>query len=168
MFDNIGGKIKTLAEATCVLGILGSVIWAIATLMQSDYYHVTILESILILGLGSLGAWVGSFITYGFGELIENTTRIHEDNLELQKILTLIKNKSGEIDLQEDEASAISDNCEEKRQVIQSRKMNHLKCIKLIARRMKLCVLYVAKFKNLTGSCAGIVELVSRMNNNNI
>lgn len=56
MFDNIGGKIKTLAEATCVLGILGSVIWAIATLMQSDYYHVTILESILILGLGSLGA----------------------------------------------------------------------------------------------------------------
>ena len=46
--------------------------------------------------------------------------------------------------------------------------MNHLKCIKLIARRMKLCVLYVAKFKNLTGSCAGIVELVSRMNNNNI
>ena len=145
MFDNIGGKIKTLAEATCVLGILGSVIWAIATLMQSDYYHVTILESILILGLGSLGSWVGSFITYGFGELIENTTRIHEDNLELQKILTL-----------------------QKRQVIQSRKMNHLKCIKLIARQMKLCVLYVAKFKNLTGSCAGIVELISRMNNNNI
>ena len=115
MFDNIGGKIKTLAEATCVLGILGSVILAIATLMQSDYYHVTILESILILGLGSLGSWVGSFITYGFGELIENTTRIHEDNLELQKILTLIKNKSGEIDLQEDGAGAISDNCEAKK-----------------------------------------------------
>ncbi len=115
MFDNIGGKIKTLAEVVCILGIVGSVLWAIATLLQSNYHHVTILESILILGLGSLGSWVGSFITYGFGELIENTTRIHEDNLELQKILTLIKNKSGEIDLQENGASAISDNCEGKK-----------------------------------------------------
>ena len=65
MFDNIGGKIKTWAQILCILGIIGSVIWAIAILMQSSYYHVTILESALILGLGSLGSWVGSFITYG-------------------------------------------------------------------------------------------------------
>lgn len=31
---------------------------------------------------------------------------------------------------------------------------------------MKLCVLYVAKFKNLTESCAGIVEHFSQMKNN--
>ena len=168
MFDDIAGKIKALAKVTCGLGIAASIMGAFALWAQSSPYNSTTSAGVLVLVLGSLASWIGSFFTYGFGELIENTTRIHEDNLELQKILTLIKNKSGEIDLQEDEASAISDNCEEKRQVIQSRKMNHLKCIKLIARRMKLCVLYVAKFKNLTGSCAGIVELVSRMNNNNI
>ena len=43
MFDNIGGKIKTLAEVVCILGIVGSVLWAIATLLQSNYHHVTIL-----------------------------------------------------------------------------------------------------------------------------
>lgn len=103
MFDNIGGKIKTWAQILCILGITGAVIGAIATLMQSNYYHVTILESVLILGLGSLGSWVGSFITYGFGELIENTTKIHEDNIELQKMLTLIGRDSDKAETQENE-----------------------------------------------------------------
>ena len=107
MFDNIGGKIKTWAQILCILGITGSVIWAIATLMQSNYYHVTILESALILGLGSLGSWVGSFITYGFGELIENTTKIHEDNIELQKMLTLIEKDSDKVETQENEEDSI-------------------------------------------------------------
>lgn len=115
MFDNIGGKIKTLAAVTCGLGIIASIIGAIALWIQDSSYNPTAFTGVLVLVLGSLASWIGSFFTYGFGELIENTTRIHEDNLELQKILTLIKNKSGEIDLQEDEASAISDNCEEKK-----------------------------------------------------
>lgn len=115
MFDDIGGKIKTLAGVTCALGMIASVCGAIALWAQDSSYTPTIFLGVLVLGLGCLGSWVGSFITYGFGELIENTTRIHEDNLELQKILTLIKNKSGEIDLQEDGASAISDNCEAKK-----------------------------------------------------
>lgn len=110
MFDNIGGKIKTLAEVGCRLGITLFVLAAILIGMQGDIF-----TGLLVLVLGSLGTWIGGFFTYGFGELIENTTRIHEDNLELQKILTLIKNKSGEIDLQENETSTISDNCKAKK-----------------------------------------------------
>ena len=112
MFDDIAGKIKALAKVTCGLGIAASIMGAFALWAQSSPYNSTTSAGVLVLVLGSLASWIGSFFTYGFGELIENTTRIHEDNLELQKILTLIKNKSGEIDLQEDEASAISDNCE--------------------------------------------------------
>ena len=115
MFDDIAGKIKALAKVTCGLGIAASIMGAFALWAQSSPYNSPTSAGVLVLVLGSLASWIGSFFTYGFGELIENTTRIHEDNLELQKILTLIKNKSGEIDLQEDEASAISDNCEEKK-----------------------------------------------------
>ena len=78
MFDNIGGKIKTLAEVVCGLGITLFVLAAILIGMQGDIF-----TGLLVLVLGSLGTWIGGFFTYGFGELIENTTRIHEDNLEL-------------------------------------------------------------------------------------
>ena len=115
MFDDIAGKIKALAKVTCGLGIAASIMSAFALWAQSSPYNSTTSAGVLVLVLGSLASWIGSFFTYGFGELIESTTRIHEDNLELQKILTLIKNKSGEIDLQEDGAGAISDNCEAKK-----------------------------------------------------
>ena len=41
-----------------------------------------------------LGSWIGSFFTYGFGELIENTKAIHEDNLKIQGLLN---NQKGEV-----------------------------------------------------------------------
>ncbi len=96
MFDDIGGKIKTLAKVTCGLGIAASIIGAIALWMQNSRYTPTILMGALVLGLGCLGSWVGSFITYGFGQLIENTDDIHEDNmkihtdnLEIQRLLKI-------------------------------------------------------------------------------
>ena len=34
---------------------------------------------ILVIAIGSLFSWVGSFCLYGFGELIEKTTEIAEN-----------------------------------------------------------------------------------------
>lgn len=67
MFDNIGKKIKTLAQVVCWIGIIASVIAGLAALA------VSILSGLLIMGLGSLASWIGSFLTYGFGQLIENS-----------------------------------------------------------------------------------------------
>ncbi len=103
MFDNIGGKIKTLAAVTCGLGIAASIIGAIALWAQSSPYNSTTSAGVLVLVLGSLASWIGSFFTYGFGELIENTTKIHEDNIELQKMLTLIGKDSDKAETQENE-----------------------------------------------------------------
>lgn len=73
MFDNIGGKIKTLAVILCVLGIIASFAGAVALWAQSSRYNDTILEGVAILVAGCIGSWVGSFFIYGFGQLIENS-----------------------------------------------------------------------------------------------
>lgn len=87
MFDDIGGKIKMLAKVTCALGMIASVCGAIALWTQNSPYTPTILTGVLVLGLGCLGSWIGSFFTYGFGQLIENTNTIHSDNLKIQELL---------------------------------------------------------------------------------
>ena len=65
MFDNIGGKIKTLAKVVCWIGIVASVILGLLSRNA--------ITALLFIGIGSLGSWIGSFMTYGFGQLIENT-----------------------------------------------------------------------------------------------
>ena len=65
MFDNIGGKIKTLAKVVCWIGIVASVILGLLSM--------NVITALLIMGIGSLSSWIGSFMTYGFGQLIENT-----------------------------------------------------------------------------------------------
>ena len=80
MFDDIGGKIKKLAVVVTVVGIAVSVILGIVTMKESFF------TGLLIACLGGLASWVGSFVLYGFGELIDNTagiavtTRKEEEN----------------------------------------------------------------------------------------
>ena len=79
MFSNIGGKIKGLAAAICVIGIGISIICGVLMIIAG----VTIGNSVAMIGagfailiVGSLLSWVRSSFAYGFGELIENTAVI--------------------------------------------------------------------------------------------
>lgn len=73
MFENIGGKIKALAKVICWIGIIASIIGAIAIWAAGDRWNPTFFPGLLILVAGCLGSWLGSFFTYGLGELIEST-----------------------------------------------------------------------------------------------
>ena len=77
MFDNIGGKIKRYVTGMCLVGILASIIWAIVLWSQMNR-----LGYIVLIG-GCTGTWGGSIILYGFGELIEETTRNREINQQI-------------------------------------------------------------------------------------
>ncbi len=95
MFDNIGKKLKTLAEIVCTLGIISSVLFAFVLWGQGAYYGTTspLLSGVLVIGLGSLGSWIGGFFTYGFGQLIESVEDIRKNNAALQeKIESLERN----------------------------------------------------------------------------
>ena len=74
MFDNIGSKIKTLAKVICWLGIIGFVIIGVALMVIDDGNFA--LLGFLLLFFGPLSAWIGSFMTYGFGQLIENSGKL--------------------------------------------------------------------------------------------
>ena len=90
MFKNIGKKIKGLAKFICWLGIILSVLIGVIMITGGSVDMSGIegaenlqgLQSmgwvggVLFIIIGCLASWIGSFFTYGFGQLIENTDKI--------------------------------------------------------------------------------------------
>ncbi len=100
MFNNIGKKIQALAKVLCWVGIIASIILAIiawvgagqASRSSSSYYYndfyiggvrmagsdsgtALVISGFMILILGVLFSWIGSWGLYAFGRLVEN---VHE------------------------------------------------------------------------------------------
>ena len=71
MFENIGKKIKSFSQFVCWFGIIISGIAGISLLVNKAY-----ILGLAVIAAGSLAAWIGSFFTYGFGELIDKTSSI--------------------------------------------------------------------------------------------
>lgn len=71
MFDNIGEKIKTLATVSCWVGIAASFLGSIVLLIEGE-----LLNALLTAVSGPLASWVGSFVLYGFGDLIDTNRMI--------------------------------------------------------------------------------------------
>ena len=87
MFKNIGKKIKGLAVVLCILGILiavviGLLFIVIAVGLLGNQLFPTLSKGVKIgLGIisivvGFLGSWIGSFVLYGLGQLIDNTDKL--------------------------------------------------------------------------------------------
>ncbi len=90
MFNNIGGKIKGLARFICWIGIILSILIGVIMILGGDV-DVSGIEGaeaaaslqsmgwvggVLFIIIGCLASWIGSFFTYGFGQLIENTDKL--------------------------------------------------------------------------------------------
>lgn len=79
MFQNIGKKIKTLAVVVCWIGIAGSVIGGIVMVgvgADSSGGDLLIGLGIPLIFLGPLFSWIGSFVLYGYGDMITRIRRI--------------------------------------------------------------------------------------------
>ena len=74
MFENIGDKIKSLATVLAVLGIVVYGIWGLVLITSVSFF-----TGLLVIVLGSLVSWVGSFFMYGFGELIDKVCEIERN-----------------------------------------------------------------------------------------
>ena len=77
MFDNIGGKIKTLAKVICWTGIIVSCLCGIILIGINTN---TAFIGFMVLIIGSFSSWIGSFMTYGLGQLIENSDKLVENS----------------------------------------------------------------------------------------
>ena len=88
MFRNIGKKIKVLAKVLCWIGIVFSAIMGILIMVigptaletavpnGSAFGGLAIVSGLLVIIFGALFSWIGSFVLYGYGQLIDNSERI--------------------------------------------------------------------------------------------
>ena len=84
MFTNIGKKIKALAKVMCWIGIgvsvfIGLIICVNWNNGDGKNAAIGILFSLFIMAIGSISSYFGTFLLYGFGELIDKTTYIADN-----------------------------------------------------------------------------------------
>lgn len=85
-------KIKGLAIFFCILGIIGSVLLGIFVMLDGSTIAgrlasvnsnadnaIAIVAGVIIMVLGSLLSWIGTWLLYGYGELIDKVTDIEDE-----------------------------------------------------------------------------------------
>lgn len=82
LYENIGGKIKGLAKFIFVIEAIGAII--AGTLFMFNNPNLTFV-GFLILALGTIAAWVSSWVLYAFGELVEKTCDNESNNYYIAK-----------------------------------------------------------------------------------
>ena len=70
MFEDIGNKIKKLVKFFAVAGMLLSIILGIILCLSN------ILIGIIVSALGFLLSWVGAWLMYGYGEMVQRLINI--------------------------------------------------------------------------------------------
>ncbi len=78
MFDNIGGKIKGVAQFIAWVGIILTVILFFILTISGEEELIAL--SFVILIVGCLGSWLSSLTLYGFGQLVENSDSLVKIN----------------------------------------------------------------------------------------
>ena len=81
MFKNIGAKIKGFASFICYFGIALSVALGIILLDNKN-----IPAALAVIFSGTLFSWLGSLFLYAFGQLVENSDILVEQNKEIIKL----------------------------------------------------------------------------------
>lgn len=79
MFKNIGKKIKKLAQFVCWIGIVCCVITGIVLLILSTKnFRVFFIPGLLVLILGPVIMWIGSWVLYSWGDTVDNVQALKE------------------------------------------------------------------------------------------
>lgn len=73
MYENIGKKIKEMAKVVAIVLAVLAVIGGMVMIAVDSYLLV---PGLLTMLLGPVLAWLGSFVLYGFGELVDKTCDI--------------------------------------------------------------------------------------------
>lgn len=93
LYENIGGKIKNWAKWIFIVEVIAAVITGIALIVDDGDEN---LVGVLVMFVGPIVAWIGSWILYAFGELVEKTS---ENESNTKQILEKLHNKQPKEDL---------------------------------------------------------------------
>ena len=84
MFDNVGGKLKILAQVGCGRGIAFSIIGGVLIAMTLNGFLGLVLFFIVV-AIGGFFSWLMSLGLYAFGQLVENSDKLVERNNSTKK-----------------------------------------------------------------------------------
>ncbi len=90
MFDNISGKLKTLARIITAIGVVISVVNGFVIMNDTAF------GGLLVMAIGALLSWASSFVIYGLGELIEQAERSNNNTYVISKQLEKLMDKKDE------------------------------------------------------------------------
>lgn len=106
MFTHIGKKMQTLAQIICWAGITVSVIGACVLWSADSYRNPTIATGFIVLVVGALVSWIGSWTLYAFGQITEDIHAMREAS-DTSVCLPLYR-KARELMAQEQYAQAVA------------------------------------------------------------
>lgn len=75
MYDNSGAKVKGLASFFAGLGMVGSIIVGVVTMIGGRGFG-GFLGGVMVAAVGCLCAWLSGLVLAAFGELVQNTYEI--------------------------------------------------------------------------------------------
>lgn len=76
MFQNVGGKLKSVAYVLFGLMVALYVIIGLVMMITGDGDGVTVVVGLLIIAIGFVTAWVSALFMLGYARLVENTDRM--------------------------------------------------------------------------------------------
>ena len=59
----------------CLFGLI-MIAGGVATIQYGPEGLVMIVSGLIMIGIGFLVSWIGSFLTYGFGQIVDNTDKM--------------------------------------------------------------------------------------------
>lgn len=98
MFDKIGGKIKKLAITICIVGMLAGFVGGLVLIINEEF-----IWGAAIIVFSVMFSWIGVFCLYGFGQLIENSDTMIEQN---DTIIGLLNKESATEENKDDKIDA--------------------------------------------------------------
>lgn len=80
LFGDVGKKIKSIARFNTwfwiIASVLGGTVMFFVGLSDGDFLMMLLAPIVVVVGV--LLAWLSNLLLYGFGELIDNTTGLHQ------------------------------------------------------------------------------------------
>lgn len=124
LYENIGGKIKNWAKWIFIVESICAIIAGLVLFSEAEYDEIFILYGFLAIILGPVVAWVGSWLLYAFGEMVEDLHAIRKKEsppiktTQPQLIQTQDKPKQAQKPQKVEQKTAISHNQEVKETVV--------------------------------------------------
>ena len=75
MFENVAGKLKSLAKVVLIIGIVMTMLIGFEVVMTDEDKF---LLGAFIMVFGAIGTWIVSYVLYALGELLESTCEIRK------------------------------------------------------------------------------------------